>query len=68
MLTITKSQHSNATYVNDFFDNFVACKYSYLSSLPSDLLSRTKPATVYSKIMNMRNHELVIRLTFYLTL
>ena len=66
MLTITKSPHSNTPYVNNFFTNFVACEYSCLSSLLSDLQSRAKP-TVYLKIVNMRNHKLVIQLTFYLT-
>ena len=37
MVTVTKSQHSNATYVNNFFTNFVACEYNCCSSVPSDL-------------------------------
>ena len=65
MLTITKSQQSNATYVNNFFANFVACEYSCLLLLPSDLPSCAKP-TVHSKIVNVRDHDLVIRLTFHL--
>ena len=42
MVTITKSQHSNAAYANNFFANFVACEYSCLSSLSSDLPFRAK--------------------------
>ena len=66
MVTVTKSQHSNAGFVNNFFANFVACEYSCLSSLLSDLPFRTKLDC--SKIANMRNYELIIRPTFYLSL
>ena len=49
MLTITKSQHSKATYVNNFFANFVACEYSCLSLLLSDLQSHENPTNCLFK-------------------
>ena len=55
---MTKSQHSNAAYVNNFFANFVACEYSCLSSLPSHLPFRAK--LDYSKIVNIQNYKLII--------